>query len=154
MAKRHPALVPVSRDHHEGLLLALRLQQGEKALLKLWSHDTSWQASVVVDFFRDHLIRHFAVEEEKVFPLALAEVPGSAPTVEKLKHQHAWVRETVAAMKGRESSVTRDELVTFGQKLEEHIRIEDRELFPMMEEHLGSERLGKLEKEVQEYYPH
>ena len=85
MAKRHPALVPVARDHHEGLLLAVRLQQGEKALERLWSHDTAWQARFVVDFFNDHLIRHFAVEEVKIFSLADVEVPASRSAVEELK---------------------------------------------------------------------
>ncbi len=154
MAKRHPSLVPVSRDHHEGLLLAVRLQQGENALLKLWSHDTAWQARAVVDFYQEHLVRHFAVEEEKVFPTAQQSVAEAAPIVTKLLEQHEWFRSTAPAMKGREEAVTRDELVTFGQRLEEHIRIEDRELFPLMEEHIEPSVLEKLEKDVQEYYPH
>ncbi len=153
MAKRHPSLIPVARDHHEGLLLAVRLQQGEQALERLWSHETAWQVRTIVDFFRDHLIRHFAVEEEKVFPLAADKVPAARPIVEELKRHHAWFRTTVTDFKGREVSVTRDELATFGKKLEAHIRMEDRELFPLLEASIGPERLAQLEKEVQEYYP-
>ena len=73
--KRHPGLIPLSREHHDGLLLATRLQQGRNALLRLWSHDLVWQAQYVVKYFREELIDHFATEEEIIFPLG-AKIPG------------------------------------------------------------------------------
>ena len=53
--KRHDSLVPLSREHHDGLLLAVRLQQGRAALPRLWSHDLVWQAEYVTRFFGEHL---------------------------------------------------------------------------------------------------
>ena len=152
MAKRHPALVPVSRDHHDGLLLAVRLQQGERALLRLWSHEPAWQARYVVEFYRDHLQRHFAVEEEQIFPLAVKHVAAAVPIVQELSRQHESLRSAVEGMKGREASVLRSDLESLGKLLEEHIRLEDRQLFPLMEEHIDPGHLDRLEKDVQEYY--
>jgi hemerythrin-like domain-containing protein len=153
MAKRHPGLVRIARDHHDGLLLAVRLQQGERALLRLWSHDPSWQARFVIDFHANHLSRHFAAEEEKVFPLAEENIPDALPVVRELREHHAGFRSTISGMKDRIPEVTREELIALGKDLEAHIRLEDRTLFPLMEKHLEPRLLEQLEKDVEDYYP-
>ena len=76
--KRHPAFVALSQEHHDGLLLATRLQQGTNALLRLWSHDLHWQSDYVVKFFDENLRQHFSVEEEIVFPVAGQYLPEHA----------------------------------------------------------------------------
>lgn len=144
--KRHPGLVPLSREHHDGLLLATRLQQGSAALLRLWSHDAAWQAEFVTRFFDDHLAAHFATEEETLFPLA-ADVPALAPTVAELTAEHAELRALAERLR-RAAGAERDEaLVRFGSILERHIRTEERVLFPGCEDNLAPadlERIGGL----------
>ena len=153
MAKRHPALVEVSRDHHEGLLLALRLQQGEQALPKLWSHETAWQVRFLATFFEEHLRNHFKVEEDEIFPIAETRIAEAVPIVNTLREDHRFFENAVRSMSERPESVTRDELAGFGKRLEDHIRMEDRTLFLLMENHLPEALLEKLSRDVQSYYP-
>ncbi len=154
MAKRHESLIPLARDHYEGLLLAVRLQQGTQALLRLWSHDPVWQAQYVVDFYHQHLKPHFDTEEQALFPLAKEHVPPSAPLVDLLIEQHRELKRRVESFKNPAQPDLADRLKEFGTLLEDHIRKEDRELFPMFEEHASAEILKKAHEEVHKFYPH
>jgi hemerythrin-like domain-containing protein len=154
MAKRHESLIPLARDHYEGLLLAVRLQQGTQALLRLWSHEPAWQAQYVVDFYQQHLRPHFDAEEQALFPLAKAHVPLSVPLVDLLIEQHREIERRVECLKDPHQADLPDRLKEFGALLEDHIRKEDRELFPMFEEHASAEILRKAHEEVHKFYPH
>ena len=73
MAKRHPALIPLSHDHHHGLALALRcrkhalgqLNPGDPAAIEACATEAS-------RFFNENLIAHFEAEETVLFPLMAA----------------------------------------------------------------------------------
>lgn len=138
--KRFAGFVPLSREHHDGLLLATRLQQGRNALLRMWSHDLHWQAEYVVKFFDDNLETHFAAEEEAVFPEAEA-CPGGGELAAALIAQHKELRAMAEFLRRPDEKKLECTLVQFGQTLEEHIRREERELFPLMESTLSEERL-------------
>ena len=61
--KRHKSLQNLSREHHDGLVFALRLQKGvaKKADLKSMEAYAVW-------FWNTHLKPHFKMEEEHLFP--------------------------------------------------------------------------------------
>jgi hemerythrin-like domain-containing protein len=150
--KRHATFVPLSREHHDGLLLATRLKQGGAALLRLWSHDPNWQAETVVRYFDDSLEAHFRVEEELLFPLAAA-LSGEGPALaERLVREHAELRDVVETFRRPQSQGgIREDLVRFGTLLEAHIRCEERELFPLLEELLRAEELESLGKRLRQF---
>lgn len=154
MAKRHESLVPLARDHHEGLLLAMRLQQGKNALERLWSHDPSWQAKHVVGFYDQHLRPHFDAEEQALFPLAKEHIKESVPLVDELIAQHRDMEQRVLLLKQSPTTLLEQELKEFGALLEDHIRKEDRILFPMFEEHASAELLQEALKKIHSFYPH
>jgi hemerythrin-like domain-containing protein len=139
--KRHDSLVPLSREHHDGLLLAVRLQQGEKALERLWSHDPAWQAAEVVRFFDAHLAEHFRTEEEELFSEASA-LPGMGEVVRTLVEEHASLRSLAQGF--RSGAVSPALLAQFGEILERHIRSEERVLFPACQEQLPEATLARL----------
>ena len=143
--KRHPAFHALSRDHHDGLLLAIRLQQGEQALPRLWSHDPVWQAAYVVRFFGEQLSEHFRREEEDLFPAAAGKSP---PEFRRLVHQltedHAWMRATAAELGTADPSRLKEILRAFGRRLEEHIRTEERKLFPLCERWFTPSELARV----------
>jgi hemerythrin-like domain-containing protein len=114
-------------------MLALRLQQGKKALLRDWSHDLTWQASHVVQFYRDHLVPHFKAEEKALFPVMKEHVVESAKTIDTLLHQHKEIREKVNSLEKPERTRLEDRLREFGELLDRHIRIEEDDLFPLFE---------------------
>jgi iron-sulfur cluster repair protein YtfE (RIC family) len=154
MAKRHPALVPLARDHYHGLLLAVRLQQGEQALLHLWSHDPLWQARYVTSFYDEELAHHFSVEETNLFPLVRNQLPSTRPVISELVTEHAAISRAVESFRRPDSANLREDLAAFGKLLESHIRKEDRILFPMIEESAPAYVLAKLERDVTARYAH
>jgi hemerythrin-like domain-containing protein len=150
MAKRHPSLILLSQDHHHGLALALRLRQGDTALLNDgWTHDRGEQAKRVQHFYESELRPHFKAEEEVLFPILQQQLPSSSALVETLLGQHREMEQLV-----RDIAVARDEirdrsLVTLGMVLEKHIRSEERELFELMQNHLPEAVLDGLGGDVE-----
>ena len=148
--KRHQSFIPLSREHHDGLLLATRLQQGNKALLRLWSHDPHWQADYVVKFFDEHLDLHFQVEEDIVFPMAEKFFKESIQAIQQLMNEHQEMKAMVEALRKPSKRNPEKTLGHLGQVLEKHIRTEEREFFPMCEETIPRgelDRMGKLIKQ-------
>lgn len=145
--KRHRSLIPISREHHEGLLLATRLQQGRNALLRLWSHDLSWQAAYVVRYLGEHLDRHFKIEEDILFAAASEYLGAEQSMIQELQEQHAELRALAAELseparlgeKKLECTLTR-----FGQLLEQHIRTEERTFFPICEAQIPGDVLDRV----------
>lgn len=118
--KRHPSLEPLSRDHNEGLILARRLTESERAL------DTfraAWEREL-----RDH----FAEEERLLLPLC------DRPSQERLLREHA----AIASLGG--AAATPDEARRLGELLHDHIRWEERELFVTIEQTASEAALRSL----------
>ena len=140
---RHSTLIPLSHDHHEALLIALRLKKGGPASTndRLWPADLKQQVRSLLLFFEHELLPHFKLEEEILFPLA-STMEELQPLVEKLLVQHTQMRSAM----GNISELTGDDdmkknLSEFGALLESHVRTEERELFPQLEE---AERQGRV----------
>lgn len=151
--KRHSSLIPLSREHHDALLLATRLQQGRTALLRLWSHDLRWQAEYVTRFFDDHLARHFDLEERWLFPPASQYVTTEPDLLNGLREEHDEMRQMVAGLRDfRELEEKKLEctLAQFGQILEHHIRAEERKFFPLCEQYIPSATLSEIGDKLQE----
>src|SRR5712691_9046661 len=93
-AKRHPSLIPLSHDHHHGLVLAFRLREG---LPRNWkpSDSSQEQAEDTICFFHDNLVAHFRAEEEALFPAIRACVPHAATMLDVLTTEHAEMRAQV-----------------------------------------------------------
>ena len=141
--RRHQALVPLSHDHHHGLVQARRLRRaGDEAdperLLQV--------ASGFVDFFAREGAGHFRDEEEHLFPL-LADCGDRATSLlAEIAVQHAAVRSLVGQLRRsiQAGSVEAEVLDRLGELLEQHIRLEERQLFPLIEEIVTDEDLEGL----------
>jgi iron-sulfur cluster repair protein YtfE (RIC family) len=130
--KRHDALVPLSREHHQGLLLCWKIKQG---LAK--SIDPTRIKQYADWFFREHLVPHFAEEENVLFPI--------------LGNNHALVTRAVAEHRELEMlfadhSNVEQSLRTISEKLDKHIRFEERELFEFIQRAATEEQLQALAK--------
>lgn len=145
MAKRHPSLVSLSHDHHHGLALALRLCQGNQALLNDgWTRDRSEQARRVQQFYESELRHHFRAEEEALFPALEAHSPRSLPTVATLRQQHREMEQLIATIAHAHGDQLEQALVALGGLLEQHIRIEERELFELYQTDLTEEQMNAV----------
>lgn len=154
--QRHPGLVPLSREHHHGLVMAERLVLGRSTNPRAdWPADRTAQARRLIDFFESDLRPHFEAEEAHVFPVAAREVAAGDRLVGRLVDDHDTMREMVRALAAGGDAPAApdpasladldDRLRAFGERLRRHIRVEERELFERMQAECSSETLQELE---------
>ncbi|MCY1058707.1 hemerythrin domain-containing protein [Nannocystis sp. SCPEA4] len=122
--KRDPRLRGLSSEHHHALVLARTVT----ALIDAGRADDA--ADHLVDRFERELEPHFRVEEALLLP-ALRGV-GEVALVERTEADHASLRALALAARGGR----RDGLVAFAERLTDHVRFEERELFPCCEARL------------------
>src|SRR5438876_11823783 len=141
--KRHPALIPLSRDHHAGLVQALRLRRAAA------DGDASARlaaASNFGEFFRNEERVHLRDEEEELFPLLLRHVTSQPAPLGEARVQHVqlqgFARKLDIAVAA--SIVDRETLNAVGELLDAHIRLEERRLFPLIEELVSEGELRRL----------
>jgi hemerythrin-like domain-containing protein len=141
--KRHPALIPLSHDHHNGLVQASRLRRvgtDGDASARLEA------AREFVEFFRNEERVHLRDEEEELFPLLLRHVPSQPAPLREARVQHGqlegFARKLEIAVAA--SIVDRETLAAAGELLEAHIRLEERQLFPLIEELVPDDELRRL----------
>jgi quercetin dioxygenase-like cupin family protein/hemerythrin-like domain-containing protein len=141
--KRHPSLVPLSHDHHHALVEARRLRRAADGL------DAERLAALAhfLRFFSTETVGHFRAEEEQLFP-ALAGQEGEAETLlvqALLEHQrlHALAGrlERGLAAGGADGPSMRE----LAELLEAHVRLEERRLFPLIQEVVPQQELNELE---------
>jgi hemerythrin-like domain-containing protein len=147
---RHPGLITLSHDHHQGLALALRCRKQALGQLKpLGGEGLRLRAREFCDFFRANLKAHFRAEEEILFPHMRALLPESEPIIDRLILDHEKIREAIPRL---EAGTGLAKLIfDLGDLLERHIRKEERELFPLFEQHAGeidAERVGGEIKKI------
>ena len=160
--KRHPGLVPLSRDHHHGLVMAERLVLGRSTNPHAdWPADRAGQAERLLEFFETDLRPHFEAEEAHVFPPAARDVANGHSLVQALVDDHEAMREMIGALVAggadaghagpRSLPDLDDRLRTFGERLRRHIRIEERELFERMQAECTAETLRDIETRLGEH---
>ncbi len=125
--KRDPGLVPLSHDHHHGLVRVFEIRQ---AIRREDPLEAQYAANAA--FQRQELEPHFRAEEQHLVP-ALREFAVVEPAaIEQLLDEHRQLERLAAATNA-------DDLSAFADLLERHIRSEERVIFPAYQERLGSE---------------
>ena len=134
--KRSEALAPLSRDHHQGLFVALQLKRAEPETAANARQD-------FLDFFEREGARHFRTEEEVLLPAYARHGEPDQPEVVRVLVDHVDLRrraQDLAASPDPDPA----ELHELGERLESHIRHEERVLFPLIEEALPLEELEQV----------
>jgi hemerythrin-like domain-containing protein len=129
--KRSPELAPLSRDHHVALERALRLRRATEA-------DLDDAVARFLAFFTADGERHFEQEEDLLLPLV---PPGSAALGERMCSEHAEIRSRARSLADAPEVTAANEL---GALLNAHVRFEERELFPLLEEAVPAETLADV----------
>ncbi len=141
--KRHPALRKFSNDHHQGLVSALRLRRAASGE----GGDPVMAARSFLEFWREEIEPHFRKEEEVRLPvLARHEINVDREPMARMFAQHSSIRGLAARLGGElERKDLREEtLRDLGELLEAHIRLEERVVFPMMEEDFPEDALEEI----------
>jgi hemerythrin-like domain-containing protein len=150
--KRHPSLRQFSDDHHQGLVNARRLRRtasGEGS-------NPAGTARDFLDFWQRDTSHHFRKEEEVLLPV-LARYGGDLderPILQMLA-QHALIRGLAMQLSDEfeQNTVREDTLQHLGEQLEAHIRLEEREVFPLIEQTLPEHALQEVAYRLDVFEP-
>ena len=131
--KRHPALAPLSRDHHHALVLAQKLRRATEdtipaAALAFLSH---WEAEERL---------HFRAEEEILLPAYAEHGDPRHPAITRMLEDHIRIRRD-ADLLARQPSLPL--LHQLGTQLAEHVQLEEQEVFPLIEQTIPDHDLTK-----------
>jgi hemerythrin-like domain-containing protein len=136
--KRSPELTPLSRDHHKALTAARGLKRAD---------DPGEAATAFVAFWDSHGRHHFQIEEEVLLPGWVdSDVDADRSMITRVLDEHLRIRVLARRLERRELNL--DELKEMGHLLEEHVRFEERQLFPRIEERLDAESIATLGAQI------
>jgi hemerythrin-like domain-containing protein len=142
--KRHEALAQLSRDHHQALFQAMRLRRAGP-------DDAAEALDNFLDFWTDVGHLHFRAEEEVLLPAYSAYGDASQDAVVRVLLDHVAIRRAAHELgetRGADAPVER--LHALGERLEAHVRHEERVLFPLIEEALPDDELVRVARAVDE----
>lgn len=133
--KRYAELAPLSREHNRALVLARNARRaastGDPDQVR-----ESWEE--LASAFHHEIQAHFATEERLILPL-LNEL-GEHAMAEKLLREHrAMVRNIQDP-----ALWTRERLAALADILRDHVRVEEREVFPLVQRHASLTLLAAL----------
>jgi hemerythrin-like domain-containing protein len=134
--KRDPALVSLSRDHHQALFVAQKLSRA--------SAETAAEArAALAAYWEEHGRAHFRLEEDVLFPAYAGQGDPYNPLLARALCDHVAIRQRIAAY-GRQSTTPIAQLRELGSLISDHVRLEERELFPMIEQALPTAQLAAV----------
>jgi len=139
--KRNSNLVNLSSEHHDGLVIALRIK---KAITKLDD------LSIVLDYTLHvwpTLKHHFAQEEANFF--MFSQIKRKQPHIKRMLDEHQEFEQLIQKLLAG-SSQLKEDLLTFSELLKSHIRFEERLLFPYIEEILSQDELQQIGEQLAE----
>ena len=139
--KRHPALVPLSDDHHRELVLARRLKQAASAP----PGERLAVARAFVDGFFSETVDHFRREEEVLFPL-YARHAASDELMRRILREHMELHGLARELRAQVVAGDAEEetLAALGALLSDHVRVEERELFEAIQLEVPDEELAAI----------
>ena len=151
MPKRHPSLLPLSHDHHHGLALALRCRKQALGQIKpIGAQGLRQRVEEFIQLYATELDSHFRAEEEILFPQMRTRVPDSRQLIDQLMRDHETIRRAVPRLEG--GTELSKLIFDLGDLLERHIRREERELFPLFEQHAGEMDAEKIGAEISDFF--
>ncbi|HMF73593.1 MAG TPA: hemerythrin domain-containing protein [Flavitalea sp.] len=139
--KRHSSLAPLSREHHQALILAQLLKKGSPAYKGLPT-GIKEKAVYAFNFYQHDLVQHFKEEE-----IVIEKIQGINSELDQLADEiiedHKELRQLFDQV--NTSTDVDAHLDLLGHKLEQHIRKEERVFFPMIQQYCNEKILNEIE---------
>ncbi len=125
--KRHDALRSLSKEHHYGLVLCWKIRTGISKGIEIE------RIKKYVDwFYKTHLAAHFSIEEKHLFTI----LGPDHLLVKKALSQHRRLEKLF-----RQTDALEKAIHSIEEKLEQHIRFEERILFSEIQQKASPEQL-------------
>ncbi len=138
--KRSKALVALSKEHHFDLLLAWKLRRGIKAGV------SASRMGAYVNYLNEQLIApHFRDEEILLYD----RLPKNDKMCSRALKDHQRLRELIALVTKADNQDL-NPFTELSDLIEDHVRYEERELFPYIEQQLPAGDLSEAEKKLDE----
>jgi hemerythrin-like domain-containing protein len=134
---RDKNLIPLSHQHQHALALCVRLDRAIQAKdvdLEAWQEE-------IRTLFEQEVAIHFAAEEKHIFPAAVR-FQQLAALVNELQSEHASLRDFFSRAVSK--ALDEQSLTVLAEKLSQHIRKEERQLFEGMQRLMSLEELAIL----------
>ena len=139
--KRHKALAPLSREHHDALILAQLLKKNTPAYRGLPTAPKE-KAVFALGMFTTTLQQHFIKEEFMLDKVNEYHDEIKNLTLEIVQEHKQLTATFMSLESGNDLEETLD---TLGKALERHIRKEERILFPLIQQYCPNEILNAIE---------
>jgi hemerythrin-like domain-containing protein len=133
--KRDPALTSLSHDHHHALFVAQKLARSSPSTVEeaLTALDAYWSADGAA---------HFRAEEEILFPAFAGHGDPYHPLVARALCDHVAIRHRIHTID--RGAPDMPALVELARLIQTHVRLEERQLFPLIEAALPAAELAAL----------
>ena len=133
--KRHEALIPLSRDHHQLLILAQVLKQDVPAY-KNMPTTPEGQRDYALERFQKVISPHFRWEEEVLLPLAEKYGDKLQRQAQQVRDEHKDLRKAFAQLLDASVEDLPQQLDLLGRQIAAHVRFEERRFFEKLQEML------------------
>ncbi len=140
--RRHTSLIQLSREHHGSLILS-RLIQADAPPYKGLPTGIPEKAAYAISYFRDEIQHHFS-DEEKIVPILKGVNKDLDQLLQDMCDEHLELGRLFDSISGTKDLATH--LDHTGKILEDHIRKEERIIFPMIEQSCSEDVLNLVAK--------
>jgi iron-sulfur cluster repair protein YtfE (RIC family) len=137
--KRHESLIPLTHDHHHALAQARQLKLAANAD----GAERLERSEEFLRFYDTDTLTHFHQEEETVFPLAIDDAEAM-PLLERAMMEHLRIHAAVSLLRHETEGAgsAAGTMMKLAELLEDHIRFEEKELFPLLERCVPRQLVG------------
>jgi len=139
---RDPALIPLSQQHHNGLVLCVLTERGLGADAS--PANVAKLAQRAIDRYDIELTNHFGIEEQLLFPMIEREL-GKMAILAELIADHRTLEGMIDQLRAAPSA---ERLEKFCELLRRHIRREENVLFQDIQRRLPEGALETVAKEI------
>ena len=136
--KRAEQLQELSREHHGSLVMAKNIID----VVENGTDDDLLKAiEMVTKYYDDELEVHFQHEEHTIFAPIFKHYQEYIEVSKVLLKEHGYMRLLIPKLK---IETAREDLANFAVVLKNHTRVEERELFPVIEKSFTDEQLDAV----------
>jgi len=137
--KRNKNILKLSKEHHLSLLFCWKIKQGLNGEIP-----PDRIIKYIQYFSANFLMPHFREEECFLFPALNDE------KVDKAIEQHKQINNLISGVSLYDETNLKKTLQRIAELVDDHVRYEERELFPYMESKLKDEQLSAIGKKLNE----
>jgi len=140
--KRHEALKTLSSDHHQGLVWSRKLRQIPS---EIPSQQLNRILTEFMQVWTSEIQPHFREEEDVLLPLFALDGDFRADPVRQMLEQHIEIRRDVYLLQQQPDI---EMAMLLGELLQSHIRLEEGEVFPLIENQCSDKTLQLIASEI------